>query len=106
MQAKVTVEERSIAGGEHTGDVIAETSEIAGIEIAGNWVPNVIDEIPMLAVFGTRTQDGIRIRGAAELRSKKSDRIHAVTTNLRAFGAGVEENPGGLFLPRRTDLAG
>jgi 3-phosphoshikimate 1-carboxyvinyltransferase len=106
MQAKITVEERSIAGGEHTGDVIAETSEIAGIEIAGNWVPNVIDEIPMLAVLGTRTQNGIRIRDAAELRSKESDRIHAVTTNLRALGADVEEYPDGLFVPGSQTLRG
>src|SRR5215475_1328670 len=104
MHAKISVEERSIAGGEHTGDVIAETSEIAGIEIAGNWVPNVIDEIPMLAVLGTRTQEGFRIRDAAELRSKESDRIHAVTANLRALGANVEEYPDGLFVAGRQQL--
>src|SRR5499426_422004 len=106
MQARITVEERSTVGGEYIGDVIAESSEIAGIEIAGNWVPNVIDEIPMLAVLGTRTQEGIRIRDAAELRSKESDRIHAVTANLRALGANVEEYPDGLFVPGRQTLRG
>jgi len=106
MQARITVEERSTVGGEYIGDVIAESSEIAGIEIAGNWVPNVIDEIPMLAVLATRTEDGIRIRDAAELRSKESDRIHAVTANLRALGANVEEYPDGLFVPGRQTLRG
>jgi len=106
MQARITVGERSVAAGEPTGDIIAETSEISGIEIGGNWVPNVIDEIPMLAVLGTRTENGIRIRDAAELRSKESDRILAVSTNLRALGADVEEFPDGLFVPGRQRLRG
>jgi 3-phosphoshikimate 1-carboxyvinyltransferase len=106
MQAKITVGERSVASGEPAGDIIVETSEITGIEIGGNWVPNVIDEIPMLAVLGTLTENGIRIRDAAELRSKESDRILAVATNLRALGADVEEYPDGLFVPGRQTLRG
>jgi 3-phosphoshikimate 1-carboxyvinyltransferase len=104
MQAKITVGQLTSAGGEPIGDVIAETSELAGVEIAGHWIPNVIDEIPMLAVLGTRTTKGIRIRDAAELRAKESDRIHAVATNLRALGAAVEEYDDGLFVPGRQRL--
>jgi 3-phosphoshikimate 1-carboxyvinyltransferase len=106
MEAKITVGDRSMAAGEPTGDIIAESSDISGIEVGGNWVPNVIDEIPMLAVLGTRTHKGIRIRDAAELRAKESDRIHAVATNLRALGATVEEYPDGLFVPGRQTLRG
>jgi 3-phosphoshikimate 1-carboxyvinyltransferase len=40
------------------------------------------------------------------LRSKESDRIHAVTTNLRALGADVEEYPDGLFVPGSQTLRG
>src|SRR5262249_16535569 len=89
-----------------TGDIVAETSEISGIEISGSWVPNVIDEIPMLAVLGTCTQNGVRIRDAVELRSKESDRILAVAANLRELGANVEVYPDGLFVPGRQTLRG
>jgi 3-phosphoshikimate 1-carboxyvinyltransferase len=106
MEAKVSVDELADAGAEPVGDVIAETSNIQGMEIAGEWIPNIIDEIPMLAVLGTRTQTGIRIRDAAELRAKESDRIHAVATNLRALGAEVEEFPDGLYVPGRQTLRG
>jgi 3-phosphoshikimate 1-carboxyvinyltransferase len=106
MQAKVTVTQSSVAGSEPIGNIMAETSEIAGTEVGGNWIPNVIDEIPMLAVLGTRTQAGMRIRDAAELRAKESDRIHAVAVNLRALGAEVEEFPDGLFVPGRQTLRG
>jgi 3-phosphoshikimate 1-carboxyvinyltransferase len=106
MQAKITIENLSLAGGEAIGDVLVESSEIAGLDIAGSWIPNVIDEIPMLAVMGTGTKNGIRIRDAAELRAKESDRIHAVAMNLRVLGAKVEEYPDGLFVPGQQRLQG
>jgi 3-phosphoshikimate 1-carboxyvinyltransferase len=106
MQARITVGNVSVAGGEPVGEVTAESSDIEGMEIAGNWIPNVIDEIPVLAVLGTRTRKGMRIRDAAELRAKESDRIHAVATNLRALGAEVEEYPDGLFVPGTQTLRG
>lgn len=102
--AKITIAGMSADRGEAVGDVIVETSDISGMEIGGSWVPNVIDEIPVLAVLGTRTQNGIRIRDASELRVKESDRIHAVAVNLRALGAEVEEFPDGLFVPGRQRL--
>ena len=104
MGAKISVSPAAEAGAEPVGDVTAETSEITGMEIGGQWIPNVIDEIPMLAVLGTRSQQGIRIRDAAELRAKESDRIHAVAINLRALGAAVEEYPDGLFVAGQQAL--
>jgi 3-phosphoshikimate 1-carboxyvinyltransferase len=106
MQAQITTSEVPVQGGEPAGDIVVETSEITGGDIAGAWIPNVIDEIPVLAVLGTRSQRGIRIRDAAELRAKESDRIRAVTANLRALGADVEEYPDGLFVPGRQVLRG
>jgi len=105
-KAKIGISRMSAAGGEAIGDVTVETSEIAGLDIGGAWIPNVIDEIPVLAVLGTHTQKGVRIRDAAELRVKESDRIHAVAVNLRALGAQVEEYPDGLFVPGGQKLHG
>jgi 3-phosphoshikimate 1-carboxyvinyltransferase len=106
MGAQITVERTPAAGGEPVGNIVAESSQIEGMEIGGSWIPNVIDEIPMLAVLGAHAQKGIRIRNAEELRAKESDRIHAVAANLRALGAGVEEYPDGLFVPGGQSLRG
>lgn len=106
MGAKISIAPSNAGEGEPVGDVLVESSELAGIEIGGAWIPNVIDEIPMLAVLGTRTQNGIRIRDAAELRSKESDRIRAVAANLRTLGAQVEEFPDGLWVPGNQTLRG
>jgi 3-phosphoshikimate 1-carboxyvinyltransferase len=106
VRARVTVSQLSVANGEPAGDIIVESSELAGMDIGGPWIPNIIDEIPILAVLGTRTRKGIRIRDASELRAKESDRIHAVAQNLRALGADVEEYPDGLFVPGEQRLRG
>ena len=105
MGASLTVTPAA-GGGEPAGDIVAESSDLAGMEVGGQWIPNIIDEIPMLAVLGTRTRDGIRIRDAAELRAKESDRIRAVAQNLRTLGAQVEEYPDGLWVPGRQRLRG
>jgi 3-phosphoshikimate 1-carboxyvinyltransferase len=105
-KGKISVTAGSGARGEPIGDIVVETSEISTLEVAGPLIPNVIDEIPVLAVLGTRTDAGIRISDASELRVKESDRIRAVATNLRALGATVEEYPDGLFVPGRQKLRG
>jgi 3-phosphoshikimate 1-carboxyvinyltransferase len=105
-QGKISAIPGPVAGGEPIGDIVVETSDVSALEIAGPLIPNVIDEIPVLAVLGTRTDLGVRIRDASELRVKESDRIHAVATNLRALGAIVEEYPDGLFVPGRQKLHG
>jgi 3-phosphoshikimate 1-carboxyvinyltransferase len=59
--------------------------------ISGEIIGNLIDEIPILAVFGTQIDGGLEIRNAAELRVKESDRIKAVVENLRRMNADIEE---------------
>lgn len=64
--------------------------------VGGEIIANLIDEIPILAVFGTQIDGGIEIRNAEELRVKESDRIAAVVENLKRMGAEVEEFADGL----------
>ena len=73
--------------------------------IRGETIANLIDEIPVLAVFGTQLESGIEIRDAAELRVKESDRIATVVENLRRMGAEVTEFDDGMRI-ERSDLHG
>lgn len=76
-----------------------------GVIDAGS-VAALIDELPLLALLGPLTDDGVEIRGAAELRVKESDRIAAVCAALRALGAQVDEFPDGLAVAGRQGLSG
>jgi len=69
-------------------------------------IPSLIDELPLLAVVGSQIDGGIRIRDAAELRLKESDRLAATAANLRAMGATVEEFEDGLAVSGPTRLRG
>ncbi|MCA1614730.1 MAG: 3-phosphoshikimate 1-carboxyvinyltransferase [Acidobacteria bacterium] len=77
----------------------------AGV-IRGALVPQLIDELPALAVVGTRVEGGLEIREARELRVKESDRIAATVANLRAMGAEVEEFEDGLRVAGPVRLRG
>jgi 3-phosphoshikimate 1-carboxyvinyltransferase len=74
--------------------------------IRGLVVPQLIDELPLLAVVGSQVAGGIEIRDAGELRVKESDRIAATALNLRAMGANVDEFDDGLRVAGPTRLRG
>jgi 3-phosphoshikimate 1-carboxyvinyltransferase len=76
------------------------------VHLRGDLIPQLIDELPLLAVVGTQLQGGIEFRDAGELRSKESDRISATVKNLRAMGADVEEYEDGLAVAGCTLLRG
>lgn len=88
--------------------VVSGRTLIAGSSsnvVNGDTIANLIDEIPVLAVFGTQLAGGLEVRDAAELRVKESDRIAAVVENLRRMGGVVEEFPDG-FKVERSELKG
>lgn len=82
--------------GELIGDVSIRHAELSGGTISGELIAKLIDELPLLAVLGPYTEQGVEIRDAAELRVKESDRIAVLADNLRRMGARVEEYPDGL----------
>lgn len=78
------------------GTVFVRGARLHGTEIGGDEIPNLIDELPMLAVTGALASGKTVIRDAAELRVKESDRIAVTAAHLRAFGAEVEEHADGM----------
>jgi 3-phosphoshikimate 1-carboxyvinyltransferase len=106
MGGRVKVMEARMLNGELMGDLRVEQSALRGGEIPRERVPALIDELPVLAVLGTQTENGLRFHGAEELRVKESDRIAAVAGNLRRMGAQVEEFPDGLSTAGRQKLRG
>ena len=97
--AKIETSDDMVSGGEPIGTLTVSGGGPLGSahnRIDGAIVANLIDEVPILAVFGTQTETGIEIRDAGELRVKESDRIAAVAENLRRMGADVEEFDDGL----------
>jgi len=106
MGGRVKVVNVEMLNGELLGDLHIEPGKLRGGEIPPEMVPALIDELPVLSVFGTQTEEGLTYHGAAELRVKESDRIAVVAENLRRMGAEVEEFPDGLRVAGRQKLRG
>ena len=102
MGAAIQILPPKMAHGEIVGDLSVKGSSLKGGVIAGETIPLVIDELPMLVALGPFTEEGIEIRDASELRVKESDRIAALAENLRRMGAKVEERPDGLKVAGRS----
>jgi len=92
--------------GEPIGTVEVRGGELRGTEIRGEEIPNVIDELPILAVAGALAQGRTVIADAGELRVKETDRLSAVADNLKAMGVSVEENEDGLVIYGGNPLRG
>jgi 3-phosphoshikimate 1-carboxyvinyltransferase len=98
MGADLTVRNERVEGGEPVGDLAVRSAELEGVEVSGRLIPNLIDEIPIIAVAAACAEGRSEIRDAEELRVKETDRLHAMTENLRALGAEIEEREDGLII--------
>ncbi len=97
-------------GNEPIGDLLVRgngnlQSRLSSNLLRGKIIANLIDEIPILAVFGTQIEGGLEIREASELRVKESDRIKSVVENLKKMNARVEEFEDG-FRVEKSELKG
>lgn len=92
--------------GEPCGAVTIQGGPLQGTTIGGAEIPNVIDELPILAVAGALAQGTTTIRDAAELRVKETDRIAAVAANLRLMGVTVTEFDDGMEITGGAALHG
>ena len=106
MGTDIQLENRRTVAGEPVADLRVRTSRLNACTIAGDIIPSLIDEIPILAVAAVFASGTTVIRDAAELRVKESDRLAAIATELNRMGAKVTELPDGLEITGGTALTG
>lgn len=99
MGATITRTDRGELAGEPVADLLAAPTPLTGTTLAGRQVVDAIDELPVLALAGAVSRDGVTVRDAAELRVKESDRIATTAAALRAVGIELEERPDGYRVP-------
>lgn len=106
MGANIEITHRTDAG-EPYGDILVRYSEnLHGTIVEPHEIPNLIDEIPILAVAAAFAQGETHIRHAAELRVKESDRISTTVSNLRVMGVQVQEFEDGMVITGGRPLHG
>ncbi len=89
------------AGPEPIGEIrVRGGARLESIEIHGDEVAALIDELPLVGVLMAAADGTSQLRDASELRVKESDRIATTVAGLRAIGASVEEQPDGWRVAR------
>ncbi|MFP7169399.1 3-phosphoshikimate 1-carboxyvinyltransferase [Terribacillus sp. 7520-G] len=106
MGADMEIREHKIEAGERIGDIRIRYRPLKGIEIGGDIIPRLIDELPILALLATQADGDTIIKDAEELRFKETDRIEAIAATLSSFGAAVETTPDGMRIPGSQSLQG
>lgn len=99
MNASVEQAEARDVGGEPVADITARPSSLTGASVSGPAVVDAIDELPILALAGMVSREGLDVTDAQEMRVKESDRIRATVDALGALGVTAEERPDGYRVP-------
>jgi len=90
--------------GELIGSLRVRKSRVRGGRIDGALAAALIDEIPVLAVLGAMSEEGLSVHDASELRIKETDRIATIEENFRRMGVSIETRPDGFDVPGRQQF--
>lgn len=108
MGAPARIEAWRTEGGEPVGDLVLDgpAAGLRAVTVGGALVPRAIDELPLLAVLATQARGLTRLRDAAELRVKETDRLAVMAQNLERMGADIRLLPDGWEIQGPTPLTG
>ncbi|MCI0789980.1 MAG: 3-phosphoshikimate 1-carboxyvinyltransferase [Chloroflexi bacterium] len=93
-------------GGEPVADILVTSTELHGVEIGGDLMPRMLDEVPILAVAACFATGDTVIRDASELRVKETDRIATTVAELTRLGADIEAQEDGMIIRGKGAGAG
>ena len=97
MGADVNISNMSAQSTEPVGDIrLVYNNSLKAIDVPKSIIPDMIDELPLLMALAVTASGVTRIRGAAELRVKESDRIAVMAAGLRKMGVELQEYPDGI----------
>ncbi|MFZ3578447.1 3-phosphoshikimate 1-carboxyvinyltransferase [Virgibacillus sp. DJP39] len=106
MGAQLTITNESEETMEPSADIQVKSTSLKGVEVGGDIIPKLIDEIPIIALAATQAEGTTVIKDAAELKVKETNRIDIVAKELNKMGARIETTEDGLIVHGKTMLTG
>ncbi|BDR59192.1 3-phosphoshikimate 1-carboxyvinyltransferase [Xylocopilactobacillus apicola] len=103
MGGKVKITNRSQTDGEPTADLEIESAQLKPIKITSKDIPDVIDELPLVALLAAAANGVSEVTGALELRVKETDRISTIVTELQKLGIKITELTDGFIIDGRDE---
>lgn len=106
MGGKITLSNIKNNGSEPIADITVVSSELTGIEIGGEIIPSLIDELPIIAILACFAKGETIIKDAQELKVKESNRIDVMVNNLSLMGADITATEDGMIIKGQKPLKG
>lgn len=106
MGADLTISNEKVVNQEPIADLTIRTSSLKGIEIGGDLIPRLIDEIPVIALLATQAEGVTVIKDAEELKVKETNRIDTVVSQLTELNADIEARDDGMVIKGNARLTG
>ncbi|MCG2790100.1 MAG: 3-phosphoshikimate 1-carboxyvinyltransferase, partial [Actinomycetia bacterium] len=104
MGAKIEIKNERIINNEPVADLESSFSKLKAITVESKFIPNIIDEIPILCVAAAFADGKTIIKGIGELRFKESDRISSITTQFSKLGVDIGAKDDALIIRGSKDL--
>ena len=104
MGAEIKIKNIRTLNNEQLADIEVKSSRLKSVQINKKFIPNIIDEIPVLCVAAAFSVGKTLISGAKELRFKESDRISSIVTQFKKAGVSIEEMDDGITINGNPDL--
>lgn len=95
-----------VPAGDHRVRLTCRSGPLQGVTVAADEVPDLVDEVPILAVAAAVAEGPSRFEGVGELRHKESDRLRGVLAGLAALGATAEVDGEALVVHGGARLRG
>ena len=83
MGGEITIEDERIEANEPVANINVRSSNLKGVEISGEIIPKLIDEIPIIIIAASIANGTTIIKNAEELRFKETDRLLAMSKFLK-----------------------
>ena len=88
------------------GDIAIKSSHLTGIQVPDHLIPNMIDELPLIALLGCHAKGKTTVRNASELRVKESDRIAILCQMFKNIGVSITELDDGFEIEGPQTIKG
>ncbi|MEC8077513.1 MAG: 3-phosphoshikimate 1-carboxyvinyltransferase [Pseudomonadota bacterium] len=92
MGADIEISGVKNVSNEVIGNIKVRHSKLKCVDIRGDIIPSLIDELPILFIACAAASGTSKISGIEELRYKESDRIMAMENGLKAIGINVQSS--------------
>lgn len=106
MGVRYSVANRRVSGGEEMADILVEKSDIHAVDLGGDDMPSMIDELPLIALMLAFADGESRICDAKELRVKESDRILTTAEMINRLGGECIATDDGFIIRGKKKLPG